>query len=78
MVLAVIEVEPHRTPVGVYTPVECSSDLMRRASISLWFLETDLPRFAGLVFDFLEILSVSFYPFTLSPSHPLALSPREL
>lgn len=30
----VIEVEPRRTPVGVYTLVECSSDLMRRATIS--------------------------------------------
>ena len=26
----VIEVEPHRMSVGVYTPVECRSDLMRR------------------------------------------------
>lgn len=39
----VIEVEPHRTAVGVYTPVECSSDLMRRAAISLSFLESDPP-----------------------------------
>lgn len=30
----VIEVEPRRTPVGVYMLVECSSDLMRRATIS--------------------------------------------
>lgn len=30
----VIEVEPRRTPVGVYTLMECSSDLMRRATIS--------------------------------------------
>jgi len=30
----VIEVESRRTPVGVYTLMECSSDLMRRATIS--------------------------------------------
>lgn len=29
-----IEVEPRRTPVGVYTLVECRSDLMRRVTIS--------------------------------------------
>lgn len=60
MVLAVIEVEPHRTSVGVYTPVECSSDLMRRAAISLSFLESDLPRFVRFLPDFLEISSDSF------------------
>lgn len=35
---ALIEVEPHRMPMGVYTLVECSSDLMRRATISRAFV----------------------------------------
>lgn len=63
----VIEVEPHRTAVGVYTPVECSSDLMRRAAISLSFLESadPPPIFAlGQEEDFLEI---SFFPFHHHP-----------
>lgn len=63
----VIEVEPHRTAVGVYTPVECSSDLMRRAAISLSFLESadPPPIFAlGQEEDFLEI---SFFPFHRPP-----------
>lgn len=76
----VIEVEPHRTAVGVYTPVECSSDLMRRAAISLSFLESadPPPIFAlGQEEDFLEI---SFFPFHRHhrPPPPFLESRREI
>lgn len=68
----VIEVEPHRTAVGVYTPVECSSDLMRRAAISLSFLESDPPPiFVRPPLADQNFLEISFFPF-----HPSILSLR--
>lgn len=79
----VIEVEPHRTAVGVYTPVECSSDLMRRAAISLSFLEsTDPPPiFArpllALDHHFLETWRL-FPPLPTLPPPPFPESRREI
>ncbi|KAH0569095.1 hypothetical protein KQX54_021803 [Cotesia glomerata] len=39
----VIEVEPHRMSVGVYTPVECRSDLMRLSPGHLLYHLSDVP-----------------------------------
>lgn len=62
-----IQVEPRRTPVGVYTLVECGSDLMRHY-LSLSFSESDLPQF-------LLRLSASGNPQS-SPARPVR-SPRD-